>query len=66
MCILNLVFSGLHSWHSQINTLAHLHADYRQNINSRQRELQRRSLLAEWRQLTVEVTMRKNRTYSRR
>jgi len=50
---------SLHSWHAQVNALAHLRADYRQTINSRHLELQRHSLVAEWRQLRVEAVLRK-------
>lgn len=64
--MLYLKFIGLHSWHAQVNALAHLRADYHQSISSRHLELQRHSLVQEWRQLRVEAALRKKRAYSRR
>ncbi|XP_050425722.1 protein virilizer-like [Adelges cooleyi] len=57
---------SMQSWHSQVNTLNHLRASYHQTISSRHLELQRQSLIAEWRQLRLEATLRKKRAYSRR
>ncbi|XP_025199318.1 protein virilizer homolog isoform X2 [Melanaphis sacchari] len=57
---------SLHNWHAQFNAMAHLRADYRQTMSSRHLEIQRHSLVAEWRQLRVEAELRKNLAYSRR
>lgn len=56
----------MHNWHAQVNAFAHLRADYHQSISSRHIELQRHSLVAEWRQLRVEAALRTKRLYSRR
>lgn len=62
------VFLGMQSWHTHASTLAHLRANYRQTLTSRHLELQRHSLIAEWRQLRLEATqsLRKKRAFSRR
>ncbi|XP_050534827.1 protein virilizer-like isoform X2 [Daktulosphaira vitifoliae] len=59
---------SMQNWHTHASTLAHLRANYRQTLTSRHLELQRHSLIAEWRQLRLEASqsIRKNRTFSRR